>query len=155
MDEDWVLKLYPRSGLGFKYRLQLNNTVGGIDSDYAYMIAVVCGDEQDGNHMTNAIGSSVKMQEYYQGVRAELKERFNAIVGSVMANKIAVLVPYEKPVMEYAERSLLIEKAREFVRDMRKRYSISFRVGISKVNELDKLSNTTTSYPSFKSSTQV
>lgn len=36
MDEDWVLKLYPRSGLGFKYRLQLNNTVGIIDSDYFY-----------------------------------------------------------------------------------------------------------------------
>lgn len=34
MDEGWVLKLYPRSGLGFKYRLQLNNTVGIIDSDY-------------------------------------------------------------------------------------------------------------------------
>lgn len=34
MEEDWVLKLYPRSGLGFKYRLQMNNTVGIIDSDY-------------------------------------------------------------------------------------------------------------------------
>ncbi len=36
MDEGWVLKCYPRSGLGFKYRLQLNNTVGIIDSDYFY-----------------------------------------------------------------------------------------------------------------------
>jgi len=36
MEEDWVLKLYPRSGLGFKFRLQLNNTVGIIDSDYFY-----------------------------------------------------------------------------------------------------------------------
>ena len=36
MEENWVLKLYPRSGLGFKYRLQLNNTVGIIDSDYYY-----------------------------------------------------------------------------------------------------------------------
>ena len=36
MEEDYVLKLYPRSGLGFKYRLQLNNTVGIIDSDYYY-----------------------------------------------------------------------------------------------------------------------
>ena len=34
IDEGWVLTLYPRSGLGFKYRLQLNNTVGIIDSDY-------------------------------------------------------------------------------------------------------------------------
>lgn len=30
----WVLLLFPRSGLGFKYRLQLNNTVGVVDSDY-------------------------------------------------------------------------------------------------------------------------
>ena len=34
IDEGWVLTLYPRSGPGFKYRLQLNNTVGVIDSDY-------------------------------------------------------------------------------------------------------------------------
>jgi len=36
MEEGWVLQLYPRSGLGFKYRLQLDNTVGIIDSDYYY-----------------------------------------------------------------------------------------------------------------------
>ena len=34
IDDGWVLKIYPRSSLGFKYRLQLNNTVGIIDSDY-------------------------------------------------------------------------------------------------------------------------
>lgn len=34
IDNGWVLTIYPRSGLGFKYRLQLNNTVGIIDSDY-------------------------------------------------------------------------------------------------------------------------
>lgn len=34
MNDGWVLMLFPRSGLGFKYRLQLNNTVGVIDSDY-------------------------------------------------------------------------------------------------------------------------
>ena len=27
INDGWVLKCYPRSGLGFKYRLQLNNTV--------------------------------------------------------------------------------------------------------------------------------
>lgn len=32
--DGWVLMIYPRSGLGFTYRLQLNNTVGVIDSDY-------------------------------------------------------------------------------------------------------------------------
>lgn len=32
----WVLQCYPRSGLGFKYRMQLDNTVGIVDSDYHY-----------------------------------------------------------------------------------------------------------------------
>lgn len=36
IEEGWVLKIYPRSGLGFKFRLQLNNTVGIIDSDYYF-----------------------------------------------------------------------------------------------------------------------
>lgn len=36
MNEGWVLSVYPRSGLGFKFRLQLDNTVGIIDSDYFY-----------------------------------------------------------------------------------------------------------------------
>lgn len=35
MEDGWVLTLYPRSGLGFKFRFQLDNTVGVIDSDYA------------------------------------------------------------------------------------------------------------------------
>ena len=38
MDSGYVLQLYPRSGLGFKYGLQLRNTVGIIDSDYYYAL---------------------------------------------------------------------------------------------------------------------
>ncbi len=36
MAAGWVLMLFPRSSLGFKFRLQLDNTVGVIDSDYFY-----------------------------------------------------------------------------------------------------------------------
>lgn len=35
MPQSWCLLIFPRSGLGFKYRLRLNNTVGIIDADYA------------------------------------------------------------------------------------------------------------------------
>lgn len=34
INDGWVLKIYPRSGLGFKHRVQLDNTVGIIDADY-------------------------------------------------------------------------------------------------------------------------
>lgn len=34
IEEGWVLMEFPRSSLGFNYRIQLDNTVGIIDSDY-------------------------------------------------------------------------------------------------------------------------
>lgn len=54
MEWNWVLQLYPRSGLGFKYRLQLNNTVGIIDSDYfhsdneGHIFAKITNDSKEG-----------------------------------------------------------------------------------------------------------
>ena len=58
MEDGWVLKLYPRSGLGVKFRLQLNNTVGIIDSDYYYssneghIFAKITNDSNEGKIVT-------------------------------------------------------------------------------------------------------
>lgn len=58
MEPNYVLKLYPRSGLGFKYRLQLNNTVGIIDSDYynsdneGHIFAKITNDSNEGKTVT-------------------------------------------------------------------------------------------------------
>ncbi len=54
MEVNWVLKCYPRSGLGFKFRLQMNNTVGIIDSDYfhsdneGHIFAKITNDSKEG-----------------------------------------------------------------------------------------------------------
>ena len=36
IEQGWFLGIFPKSGLGFKYRLQLDNTTAIIDSDYYY-----------------------------------------------------------------------------------------------------------------------
>lgn len=38
IEDGWFLSIFPRSSLGFKYRLRLNNTVGIIDSDYYHAL---------------------------------------------------------------------------------------------------------------------
>ena len=54
IESGWWLGCLPRSGLGFKYRLQLNNTMGVIDSDYYYsdneghIFAKVTNDSKEG-----------------------------------------------------------------------------------------------------------
>lgn len=58
LDEDKVLQCYPRSGLGFKYRLQLDNCVGIIDSDYSnsdnegHIFFKITNDSRDGKVVT-------------------------------------------------------------------------------------------------------
>ena len=36
MEDGWFLGVMPKSGLGFKYRLQLDKTIGIFDGDYYY-----------------------------------------------------------------------------------------------------------------------
>ncbi len=72
MEPSWVLKCYPRSGLGFKYRLQLNNTVGIIDSDYFYsdneghIFARITNDTREGKTVVIPAGTG-----FMQGIFVE------------------------------------------------------------------------------------
>ena len=72
IEHGWVLKLYPRSGLGFKYRLQLNNTVGIIDSDYSqsdnegHIFIKITNDSNEGKTLEIPAGSG-----FAQGIFVE------------------------------------------------------------------------------------
>lgn len=72
MEDGWVLKLYPRSGLGFRYRLQLDNTVGIIDGDYygsdneGHIQIKVTNDGREGRVMSVAAGAG-----FAQGIFVE------------------------------------------------------------------------------------
>ncbi len=116
-------------------------TILGIKENYGYMLSIVSGDTQEGNHMTNAVGSSVKISGKYQEIREGVKEFFDCKIGNVMANKIAVLIPYGQSKMEYNDRSALIERARDLVRYLRKKTDMNFRIGIGSVRPLRELSD--------------
>ena len=72
INDGWVLKLYPRSGLGFKFRVQMNNTVGIIDSDYYYsdneghIFAKITNDTNEGKTVEIAAGTG-----FMQGIFME------------------------------------------------------------------------------------
>ena len=84
MEEGWVLKNYPRSGLGFKFRLQLNNTVGIIDSDYYYSSNeghIMCKITNDTNE--NKVISVKKGDGFIQGIFIEYGITFDDNVSEI------------------------------------------------------------------------
>lgn len=72
IEDGWFLSLYPRSGLGFKFRLQLDNTVGVIDSDYynsdneGHIFAKITNDSKENKTVTIAAGTG-----FIQGIFTE------------------------------------------------------------------------------------
>ncbi|MCR5432625.1 MAG: response regulator [Lachnospiraceae bacterium] len=111
-----------------------------MKSDYAYMMVMVCGDEQEGSHMTNAVGSGVRMLRNYKEIRDILKDSLECAVGTVMSNKIAVLVPHSSTRMDYNDRAALIERIREIVHFTRRKFGIRLRIGIGGVGPINAMS---------------
>ncbi len=62
--DGWVLAVFPRSGLGFRNRLQLDNTVGIIDSDYygadneGHIIIKITNDSHEGRVLELSAGKA-------------------------------------------------------------------------------------------------
>ena len=91
MNEGWVLAVFPRSSLGFKYRLQLNNTVGIIDSDYFYsdneghIFAKITNDTKEGKTVEIPAGTGFMQgifMEYGITVDDDVEEVRNGGFGS-------------------------------------------------------------------------
>ena len=69
INDGWFLAIFPRSGLGFKFRLQLNNTVGIIDADYYNALNeghIMCKLTNDTNE--NKVVEVKALQGFVQGI---------------------------------------------------------------------------------------
>ena len=114
-------------------------TILGIKEEYGYMMSVVCGDRDEESNLTNAVGTGVRLQNHYSELRSYLKDFCGGIVGNVMSNKVAVLVPYETSEMDYSKRNELIEKTREFASMLSRKLGVDFKIGIGGVKEFSKM----------------
>lgn len=110
-----------------------------IEDNYGYMVVIIAGREQVGNHMTGAVAAGITIQNIYQEIRPIIESYIPGIIGFVMANKIPVLVTRSSLGFDYEERNEMIEKARALARKLAERFDINFRVGIGSVKPLEEM----------------
>lgn len=110
----------------------------GLTENCGCMLALVMGEDQHGNYMTNAVGTSIRIQKNYAKVRELVKETWNCVVGSVSSNKIPVFVPMNDTKMEYEDRIEMIDVCRKLARKLKEAADISFRIGIGSVRKLNE-----------------
>lgn len=107
-----------------------------IESRYCSVAVLVCGEENVGTHMTNAVGSSVRLQRQYSDVREIVKESFDGVMSFVMSNEITIVLPTDEAELDYNERIALIERARNLLKQLRKKVDASFRIGFGGVVDI-------------------
>ena len=108
-----------------------------LEADYGCMMSFAMGEEQKEGQLTNAVGSSVRLQQSYPIVRDRiLKSWPGAIVGTVISNRIPVFLPLVNKKQDYEERILMIEEGRKLCRDLRKETDCRFRIGIGSVVDM-------------------
>lgn len=72
ISDSWVLECFPRSSLGFKYRCQLDNSVGIIDADYyhskneGHIILKLTNDSKSGSIMSIEAGAGIAQGIFHE-----------------------------------------------------------------------------------------
>ena len=107
-----------------------------IDEKYGLMLAIVGGDREPGGYMRGAVPASVKTQKNYETVLLVISDNFKCITGSVMGNKIPVLIPCAKSSVTPEEYQKIVYSAKKTQEELTEALGLDFRIGIGSVKPL-------------------
>ena len=123
----------------FKEDIDNYKTLLGIKAEYGYMACLVFGREQIGNYMTSAVAASIQAQKSYREIHKLAEGYIDGIMGSVMSNKIPILIPCTKKTLSYNARNAAIEKGRELCKTLSEKFDMNFRIGFGSVKHLERM----------------
>lgn len=110
-----------------------------IEEDLGYVMVIECGDEIHKGELTNTVGAGIKLQKHYMVFRETVKEATGGIVGSLMANKVIVLVPCGEEAQEYARRVMKVDNTRALLRRLEQQTELKFKAGIGTVRKWEDM----------------
>ena len=125
----------------FKENIEEYKRLLEIDEKYGLMLAIVGGDREPGGYMRGAVPASVKTQKNYETVLLVISDNFKCITGSVMGNKIPVLIPCAKSSLTPEEYQKIVDSANNAQKELSEALGIDFRIGIGPVKPLENMAD--------------
>lgn len=123
----------------FKEDIDNYRTLLSINEEYGYMMVLVSGQEQVGNYMTGAVAASIRTQKEYMDIRLLIEDYFKGFTGSVMGNKLPLLLTCEKDRLTFDERTDIIGRAEKLAERLEEKFDFTFRIGIGSVKPFESL----------------
>ena len=110
-----------------------------IVDEYGYIMVLEYGDALEGTDLSNTVGVSIRAQSFFQQLREIVKEYTGGIVGANMTNKTIIFISYHQSEMDYSERVLLIDNARQMIKKLVEKIDAEFRLGIGSLKGINRL----------------
>ena len=107
-----------------------------IEEKQGYVMVIQFGQLYENGRLISPVGMNVKAQSFYDELRDVVKSSFSCAVGSVMSNRIPVIVPCSLPENPYEERIDLVEQARNLVSRLENRIDARFRIGLGRIRDM-------------------
>lgn len=105
-----------------------------VEERYGCMLIIAGGEAVRDRHMTNAVGSGVRMFQNQATVKDYIRKVWpKAIVGNAISNRIPVFLPMAQEKLEYDTRIEILETARKLTRELHNVTERVFRIGIGSV----------------------
>ena len=106
-----------------------------IQEEYGYVMVMECGEEYRQGNFSNAMGAGIKLQKHQEMFRETVKDATEGIVGALMANRVAVLMPCSKKEEPYEVRVQKIDQIHSMLRKLESQFGLNFKAGIGTVQK--------------------
>ena len=110
-----------------------------IEDKQGYVMILQFGQSYENGRLVSQVGMNVKAQEFYGEIRDIVKSYFSCAVGSIMSNRIPIVVPCPISANSYEERIDLVESSRSLISKLEGRIEAKFRIGIGRVREMQEM----------------
>ena len=90
-----------------------------IEDKQGYVMILQFGQSYENGRLVSPVGMNVKAQEFYGEIRDIVKSYFSCVVGSIMSNRIPIVVPCPISANSYEERIDLVESSRSLISKLR------------------------------------
>jgi len=106
---------------------------------YGFVILLQFGENLENGILTNPVGTSLRIQKFYQDIRSVIKQYYKAIIGPVMSNKLILVIPTDQENVNYEERIRIIELTRNMLKSMKEQVDAKYRAGIGRPKEMESI----------------
>lgn len=110
-----------------------------VEKDCGFAMVVACGEEFRRGELSNPVGSGVRLQRHIPTFREIVKKATGGFVGTLMGNKVVVLISCEKSQKEYEERLYKIEMIRGMLWTLEHQIDLKFKAGIGTVRKWSEM----------------